>query len=576
MMKKQFYLVIIFLLSMCNIHLKADKPQWPGIWAMWGGSGISNADKPWYKGCMGTTNWKTIEPVQGKFDFSEMDKFLNEAAKNNLYIGYMVYVGASTPAWLYEIEVPKVHVDGTVYPFYLNETYKTLLKTMINKVVEHIQSYPPDLQKRIAFMQCPAGTSGDPQPWNGTPDEPEYNIGRNSPEWEAYNKEIFSAYVEAYSILDSPISLLMKPNEDNFNKLNNTVPNLFVKTYTVAQGCQTRDDLKTEWLRNAINKFHNGKAVRARGEMTHIDLKTSDWFDEAPIWNIYSECVWSLTYGMDVLNLRESHFLGDEGKANTKAFEFYSAYAGYKAAEDSHGAWCALRDGLDYDDKVRFPENKFGNVADGKNINRYLNIANAFADRGAKMGETDLCWADGVTWTKQAKAINDVCRRPWKDNYGMFMAQFDPNGTSVGCWRVGSKDEPYGRFSRAFDHASGKDKMFFDIDDAFFFNKPLAAEYPVTVRVIYFDKGTGTWELQYDAIGNATKKAISVKKTDTGKWKDISLELKDANFGNGCPNKTDLMLVNTDSEDDIFHLVEVTRKTGDRKGYWGYVKTVQK
>ena len=60
-----------------------------------------------------------------------------------------------------------------------------------------------------------------------------------------------------------------------------------------------------------------------------------------------------------------------------------------------------------------------------------------------------------------------------------------------------------------------------------------------------------------------------MRKTGTGKWKEISVTLADANFGNRGPHGTDLMLVNLDEEDDTFHMIEVTRKTGDRKGYWG-------
>ena len=32
---------------------------------------------------------------------------------------------------------------------------------------------------------------------------------------------------------------------------------------------------------------------------------------------------------------------------------------------------------------------------------------------------------------------------------------------------------------------------------------------------------------------------------------------------------SNLALVNLDRENDTFHLVEITRKTGDRKGFWG-------
>jgi hypothetical protein len=32
------------------------------------------------------------------------------------------------------------------------------------------------------------------------------------------------------------------------------------------------------------------------------------------------------------------------------------------------------------------------------------------------------------------------------------------------------------------------------------------------------------------------------------------------------------MLVNSDTEDDIFHMIEVTRKKGDRKANWGLTR----
>ncbi len=552
---------------------RADKPDWPGIWAMWGGENIRAVERPWIKGCLGTTTWSTIEPRRGEFDFTEMDRFIRTAAGNGLYVGYMIYVGPSSPDWVYQTGVPRVLVEGKPFPHYLHPDYRTLLKTMIRRVAGHVQSYPPELRQRLAFLQCPAGTSGDPQPWDAPPDDPRYAIDRKSAEWQAYNREIFEAYVAAYRHAEPPVSLLMKPDEENFRALSASVPNLFVKTYTVAQGYQTRDDLKWDWLRQAISQFQpDGRAVRARGEFTHIDLKTSGWFREAPVWNVYTQCLWALAYGLDVLNLREPHLIGHDSARHERAFRFFTAYAGYKAADDSHGAWCALRDGLDYDDRERFPEAQFGALSDGRNLARYEKIAAAFAGRGARMGETDLCWADGVTWTKRAARINDVCRRPWPGNYGMFLTQLHPGETSVGHWRVGSLDEPYGRFARGFEHATGRDRMSFDVSDAFFGGAPLAGRHAVTVRVVYFDQGRGTWSLRYDAAGEPDKTALAVTKTDSGKWKEVTVELTDAHLGNRGPQRGDLALVNTDAEDDIFHLIEITRANGDRKGHWGYRK----
>ena len=43
--------------------------------------------------------------------------------------------------------------------------------------------------------------------------------------------------------------------------------------------------------------------------------------------------------------------------------------------------------------------------------------------------------------------------------------------------------------------------MYFDIADRFFGGKPLDSAYPVIVRVVYFDSGSGSWALTYDANG---------------------------------------------------------------------------
>jgi hypothetical protein len=111
--------------------------------------------------------------------------------------------------------------------------------------------------------------------------------------------------------------------------------------------------------------------------------------------------------------------------------------------------------------------------------------------------------------------------------------------------------------------------MYFRIDDDFFFNQALDGAYPVKIRVVYLDKGTGSWALKYDAVGNPQKVAYTVTKGNTGVWKEKTVVIDDGYFGHRCPHDTDIVLANTDSEDDAFHMVEVTREQGNRQGYWG-------
>jgi hypothetical protein len=167
------------------------------------------------------------------------------------------------------------------------------------------------------------------------------------------------------------------------------------------------------------------------------------------------------------------------------------------------------------------------------------------------------------------KALNDVAYNIWRGNYRNFLYQIDANATSQGYWRVGSKNQPYGRFARGFNNAQNKNTLYFDIDDVFFCGNALGGRYDVKVRVVYFDKGEGSWALKYHATGNAEKTAYTLTKTNSGQWKEKIVSISDGQFSNGGPRSADLMLVNTDSEDDIFHMVEIIREQGDRRGCWG-------
>jgi len=70
--------------------------------------------------------------------------------------------------------------------------------------------------------------------------------------------------------------------------------------------------------------------------------------------------------------------------------------------------------------------------------------------------------------------FNDSAWRDVPGNYERFITQLNPNGTSKGMWRIygatngtiTSSSHPFDRFARSFDHATGKDAMYFDITDS--------------------------------------------------------------------------------------------------------------
>jgi len=141
----------------------------------------------------------------------------------------------------------------------------------------------------------------------------------------------------------------------------------------------------------------------------------------------------------------------------------------------------------------------------------------------------------------------------------MFLDQIDPNETSQGYWRVGSRDQPYGRFARGFDVKKGKTEMFFNLDDRFYANQT-RVPHPISVRVVYFDKGKGSWALKYDAVDDPQKTATTMTNTNTNMWKEITVTIDDARLENRGTKNTDISLAYISGDETLFHMVELKRK----------------
>jgi len=546
----------------------AGRPPYVGIWGIWGGEYLDTDVRPWLKGTLIFKCWDELEPANNQFEFGPLDSGLQRAADNgHPYIMIGIYAGFNSPDWLYTNGVPKVTTISHPtlnHPYYLDPDFKSYFKRMINTVAAHVKSYAPNIRNRIIGIQCPLGSSGDPHAYYGEPVDPQYDISTS--EWEAYQKELFAVYCDAYSNTVPPIVPLLNPGGLTLHDwLETHYPRTWRKYSFAAHAYQHHKtfDGRQNTLIPEATQYVNGWPMLVRDEFTTQD---AGWYKEAPIWNTYWTLIHALHWGIDFVNIPVTALR----EANSEAldgFRWYNTYAGTHDPLESQGAWLALRDGLDCADTKRFPESVYGELvydtsgswegADGgANPDRYLNIANAFAAYGAIQGDNDV--PTGVTESQWFNKMNDVAWKCPPGNFQMYLDQHDPLGTSRGWWRVGSTNQPFGRFARGFSHANGWDTMYFNVDDGLF-RVRRAAGHTLQVRVVYFDQGIGKWRLEYDAVGNPQKTAYTVTKTDSGQWKEKIVTLTDAYLGNRCPHGTDLMLVSVDSEDDIFHMIEVSR-----------------
>ena len=219
-------------------------------------------------------------------------------------------------------------------------------------------------------------------------------------------------------------------------------------------------------------------------------------------------------------------------------------------------------------DTLRFDEKHFGPLdtkpgTDGyptiqcssKTTNRALAICAAHSVSGCRIdAPKDLC--GGPMQQRRAPAMNDVAFGNWRSNYGGFMRQTDLAATN-GRWRVGSRTEMFGRFARGFsDPTNQSATISLQLDRGLWGGLPLGNDRNLTLRLIFWDVGRGSFAIGYDSqSGLSTLRTVA--KSGSGRWRELCASVTDGHFGRRGPGGSDLWLVNVDREDDVFDSLEL-------------------
>ncbi len=536
-------------------------------------------ENPTVKGAFLGVRWDSIETSNNVFNWTLLDQSLNNYANAKMYMNLIFWVGPFAPSWLFDAKTPgKIKSfrttgekdKGFVYPDYKNPAYINYWMRMIDSVTAHINKMSPTVKNKIYIYQSAEGSTGDAIPYHGTPESPEFVITKE--EWRAIREKAW-LYTDSALFIKNQLSkthLMVNLGSDMDEAPSYTawfrknMPHVWLKEQYVGNMYQFNfeTDLKAIYdpQVNTIRDRDECKPrMRIRSELGGKAYSSNSWFMQDSVWNFYYTELNALHFGLD-MNMQCSDNI--ENQSYKSAINFFAKYAGQKSASCSPGGFSALRDGLDASDTVRFTTKKFGNgtskLGEAAGMDRTKMIAKEFEKFGAR--QDDASHAQGNSWNQQgATKMNDVGWNIFPGNYERYVTQISANQTSIGHWRVGPHDEPYGRFARGTDHATNKDTLFFDVHDKLFNVFPLNGTQSVKVRVVYLDAGKGTFQVQYDAKNNVSKTAVKVSKTNTNKWKEVIVTLQDAYFGNRAGRKADILLVNDDGIDDIFHMVEVTK-----------------
>jgi hypothetical protein len=309
----------------------------------------------------------------------------------------------------------------------------------------------------------------------------------------------------------------------------------------------------------------------------------------------YWEILATLHYGVEFIGIYGSNRFSPElqpkgavsDPANLAALRFGDKYAGhYRNPATSPGAWSALRGG--------YPEERFGD----KVYFRRMWTNYEFLMRQVRPQTSVMLFGQAHT-VRPMDSLTPVAtrptHRPWLTDMAGCESEFSrqacdylwqhPNlylgevngmqrytyapldlgevtycGSQMFCTDGGeiTRREPM-LWARRTNGQSiglgGSAFMRFDLDDTF--AQSLGGR--ARVRVVYLDRGTGQWELSYDGQTGPNQSAGIVYKQDTNQWKEFVVEVTDAAFLNRQVDGADLSLYNRRDDDDIFHLVEVTR-----------------
>lgn len=541
-------------------------PQVPDNFGIWETFTTFNNKSlsPELKGRLCNVLWKQIETVHGVFTWDALDTVLYRTANDSLPLTFMVYTKQDAPDWLYTTgNVPKVierndKGDSIGYaPYYMDTNYRAYFNDMVIRVKDHVDSLPWNIRQWIIGVQPCFGSTGDYISYKGFVD-PQYDL--TAQQFFFLFKEFTLDYYEQYKNTDPKITLLSNPlnqGENQCNWLETNCPGGWMKTGSLGKAYQLNDELdKSMWLVDFLNSPRDGDFIRARSEIGGDGL-SSGWWNACKYKNVFAVLANCIYWGVDWSN--QNYDMIDD-QYYDPAYFFFNRYAGQKNPATSTNAMCALKDGLDASDTDRFSESTFGKAKRQQN-SRYISILNSFSAYGAKLDDLNAA-SKNEMGNRLATGINDVGWRIFPGNYDRYLHQLTPNETSAGYWNVQSTDSAttvYGRFARGFDLANNKDGLYFMMDSAFMQNAPLNAQYPVTLDIIYLDKGNGAWKLFYDATDTTDKEALSVQCNNTGYWKTASVTLYDAYFGQRAERQSDFYIKNNGDENVIFELVEFAR-----------------
>jgi hypothetical protein len=169
-----------------------ETPHGIWFWAAYKPNKAHRGIYPGLKGAMIIYRWSQLEPSQGMYNWTEVNRFMARAISGGLKLALNIQVGPESPEWLYRQGVPKVLTTATGFdhfPHYFDPLYLKSFDLMKNETMKYLLNMPANLAESLVAVTLSEGSTGDPYCYKGDllPGYEQFAISQD--EWDQFRRQ---------------------------------------------------------------------------------------------------------------------------------------------------------------------------------------------------------------------------------------------------------------------------------------------------------------------------------------------------------------------------------------------------
>jgi hypothetical protein len=535
--------------------------------------------------------WKQVETSDGVYNFSSVKASTDVSYNKGKYIWLQFLVSPckdgttpayNCPAFLFSApyNVPKVFTStsGTTlfYPHYVNANFVSKQKDFLTALFAWIASLPPAYRAKIVLVLSSEGKTGDPGPYNGTPTNPAYVI--TDAAWNTHKYDLWLHQVNAITANGlTDCHFMINPGNDGEN-LQYGIDHFTGCNFKCGDNSHNYDFAGSKNLSLRYNGFRDPTSFGDFLQITGGEFENTDEgtpYTQNPKGYLLPFFCFNLAAGTSIITIAPAKMITDRF-----AYQVFNEFADFRNYYEADKGLLLFRDKPDFNDTVRFPESTYGPVIDPARLsgpggytqkyNGYINSGKPAQVIADNITDLRISFINPARITAVVAAVpganyitltsdrdydatnSDFGFDVIKGNFSRYLDMYDPDGTSVGAWRVGYSGFD-GRYCRKLTTAKGK----------WYFSTPLmaAANYQMVIKVRYYNAGAGQFALYYHN-GTTKVNAGTVATTNTDAYIEKVYPIADMQGGTqltipGSSSKADFTIEKISGDDIYFSMMRI-------------------